>query len=124
MNRCNVHVSLLFVLSILCLSTTTLFADEYDPQKTAAERIQRQLSLANKMKAERLEREGKKAKRVQQEEKLGLYCGKASDSLRQYEQARLRWYALDDNGDRVYLTEKQLDAKKAQLRKDIAEHCQ
>lgn len=97
---------------------------DYDPQKAAAERIRQQLELANQMKAERLARERRQARQEEEEEKRNRFCVKAKDSLNQYEQARVRWYQLNEKGERVYLGADEINQRKQEIEKSIAENCQ
>ena len=97
---------------------------DYDPQKAAAERIRQQLELANQMKAERLARERRQARQEEEEEKRNRFCVKAKDSLNQYEQARVRWYQLNEKGERVYLSADEINQRKQEIEKSIAENCQ
>ena len=115
-------ILLVFTLQVCAWAQAT--DQDYDPQKAAAERIKREVELANQLRAERLEQERQQATQEAEDKKRIRYCNKVKDSLKQYEQARARWYKLNEQGERVYLSEDEINQRKEEIKDSIAEHCQ
>ncbi|MCG6971032.1 MAG: hypothetical protein LJE85_14785 [Gammaproteobacteria bacterium] len=97
-------------------------SDEYDAEKEAAERIKRQLELANEMRNQRLEKQRNKEAALEKEEMIEKRCVKLNDELRRLGERR-RWYRLDDSGERVYLSDAEVRRKKQTLQQEYDQRC-
>jgi hypothetical protein len=97
-------------------------SDEYDAEKEAAQRIKRQLELANEMRNQRLEKQRNKEAALEKEELIEKRCVKLNDELRRLGERR-RWYRLDDSGERVYLSDAEVRRKKQTLQQEYDQRC-
>ena len=95
-----------------------------DSDREYAERIKRQLELANQLRDERLRKERETQQQVEKEAKIATYCHRVDDELKRLNEPRRRWYELDNNGERVYLTEAQVNARRESLEKQFANSCE
>ena len=96
--------------------------NEYDAEKEAAERMQRQLELAEQLRNERLKKQREKDERLEQEEKLEKRCNRLKDDIRRFSERR-RWYRLDESGERVYLSEAEVQRKQQALQTEFDQKC-
>ncbi|WP_455209837.1 hypothetical protein [Kaarinaea lacus] len=125
---CNMFVkNFLVVVSTLIyvVFAGVIFAQsgDYNAEKEAAERIQRQLELAEELRNERLKKQREKEKQLEQEEQLEKRCNKLKDDLRRFGERR-RWYQLDEYGERVYLSDAEIKHKKQSLQKEYDQRCE
>ena len=95
---------------------------EYDAEKEAAERIQRQLELAEELRNERLRKQREKEELLEKEEKLEKRCNRLKDDIRRFSERR-RWYRLDESGERVYLSEAEVQRKQQALQTEFDQKC-
>lgn len=107
---------------MLCFTAMTVYADEYDPEKEAAERIKRQLQLADELRAKRLKKQQEKEELAEQEERTQKYCTRLKDDLRRFGERR-RWYHLDENGERVFLSEAEVRSRKQDIQNKYDQQC-
>lgn len=112
----------LIIFTTFGASVNLLANDNYDLEKEAAERTKRQLELANQLRKERLKKQREKEKKLQIEEKTRKSCVKMEDDLRRFNERR-RWYRLDENGERVFLSDKEVEVKRQSIQKKYDSHC-
>ncbi len=116
-------LSILLFICIAFSTTAGAQSADYDAEQEAAQRIKRQLELADEMRNERLKKQQEKERRQENEEKLEKQCQKLSEDLRRMNEHR-RWYRLDDKGERVYLSEAEVQSKKQSLQNEYDKRCQ
>jgi predicted metal-dependent hydrolase len=101
-------------------------ARSYAPPAAAAEDPQRRLDktrkLLNAYQAERQQAREQQEKRTQELAKRSRQCAIARDKLRQYQQYG-GIYRLDEQGNRVYLSDRERDALIKDSRDEIARWC-
>jgi len=112
----------LILLSVV-FPTTSMAQADYDAEQEAAERIQRQLELANELRAKRLQKQREKEQQLQQEEQLEKHCNRLKDELRRMDERR-RWYRLDENGERIYISEAEVRQRKQSLQTEYDRRCE
>ena len=84
--------------------------------QTVEERLMQQQKYVNFLQSERVERKEKREEAQQVEDKKRKLCAAMQDQLKGYDQGKYRWYELDDaSGERKFLAEDQIEAKKQQL---------
>jgi hypothetical protein len=110
-------------LFIIVVSAVNTHAEEYDAEQEAAQRIKRQLELANEMREKRLKKQREKEKQYEQEEQLQKRCARLKDELRRLGERR-RWYRLNEQGERVYLSEAEVRHKKDSLQNQFDQRCE
>ena len=115
-------VSLTMVAYMVFAGLIFAQSEEYDAEKEAAERIKRQLELANEMRNQRLEKQRKKEAELENAEQLEKRCVRLNDELRRLGERR-RWYRLDSKGERVYLSDAEVRQKKQSLQTEYDQRC-
>jgi hypothetical protein len=76
------------------------------------------------LQSERIERQEKRQAVQQQEDKKKKLCAAMKDQLKGYTEGGYRWYELDEtSGERKFLSDDQLDAKKKELQIEIKSNC-
>jgi hypothetical protein len=111
------------MVCVVGTATFTIHATEYDAEQEAADRIKRQLELANEMREKRLNKQREKQQQLEQEEQLQKNCTKLKDDLRRFNERR-RWYRLNEQGARVFLSEADVKRKKDSLQKQFDQRCE
>ncbi len=89
----------------------------------ARERVNRALSIyskVNKQKTKQLEQQ--KLKR-EEEEKIARLCIEMKDQLKQF-RSNVRWYELDEQGNRVYIDKDTVSQQKQTIQENIQQYCQ
>lgn len=86
------------------------------------QRMDKTRRLLNAFQVERQQQREQQAKQKQQAEERRRNCLQARDNLRQYSESG-SIYRLDDNGNRVYLSEQERAALVARHRQAAAEWC-
>lgn len=115
-------ISLIILLAFGNCAILLAANDSYDAEKEAAERIKRQLELASQLREQRLKKQREKEKRLEMEEKTRKNCGKIKDDLKKFSERR-RWYQLDENGDRVFLSDKQVAERRNAIQNNYDKSC-
>lgn len=88
------------------------------------QRLQYQQKYVNYLQSERLERQEKRQQAQQAADKKKKLCAALQDQLKSYNQGKYRWYELDEaSGDRKYLSDEQIEAKKQELQTEIKSNC-
>lgn len=116
---------LTLLMTFICAAysvTAIAQSSDYDAEQEAAERIKRQLELANELREKRLNKQREKEKQLRNEEKLESSCARLKDELRRLGERR-RWYQLDENGERVYLTDDEVRRKKETVQNEYDRQC-
>jgi Skp family chaperone for outer membrane proteins len=72
---------------------------------------------------EREEKELFKKEQTLYEKQQLLYCNQLIDKVKNYEEYRTRWYKLNDQGERVYLSEKEVNSNYKALKVKIKIEC-
>ena len=88
------------------------------------ERVERALSIYQKqreLEASEIERKRKMESRANQQAQR---CARVRDQLKQYERKRIRWYELDENGERVFLSKAQVEREQNALQQQYREFCE
>lgn len=78
--------------------------------------------MAKELENDRKERQSNREERRIAQKKRHKRCARARDQLLQYQQSR-RLYRLRDNGERVYLDDKQRQSTMKKLNRAIAKNC-
>ncbi len=92
--------------------------------KDVEQRLMQQKKYVNYLQAERLERQEKRQEAKAAEDKKKKVCAAFRDQLKSYTQGNYRWYELDEaTGDRYYISDDQLEAKKVELQTEIKSNC-
>ncbi len=78
------------------------------------------MSEREEFRAEKAKREADqfKSKEIKRD-----YCHRLTDRTRKYDEDRTIWYRLDENGERVYLGEDEVNKKYQDFLNEIAEEC-
>ena len=118
-----IWVALATLLSFSVVGLSFAQSEDYDSEKEAAERIKRQLELANELRENRLKKQREKENQLQHEEKTQQRCNKLKDELRRLSERR-RWYKLDESGERVYMSEKEVNATRKSIQKEYDSRCE
>lgn len=88
------------------------------------QRLVQQKKYVNFLQSERLERQEKRQEVKAAEDKKKKLCATLNDQLKSYTQGRYRWYELDEvTGERVFINDDQIEAKKAELQTEIKSNC-
>ncbi len=91
---------------------------------TVEQRLMQQQKYVNYLQAERLERQEKRQEAQQASDKKKKLCSKLQDQLKNFTQGNYRWYELDEtSGERKYLSDDRIEAKKEKLQSEIAVNC-
>ena len=92
--------------------------------KDVEQRLMQQKKYVNYLQAERLERQEKRQEAKAAEDKKKKVCAALRDQLKSYTQGNYRWYELDEaSGERNYISDDGLEAKKVELRTEIKSNC-
>ena len=84
------------------------------------QRLLYQQKYVNYLQSERLERQEKRQQAQHAADKKKKLCAALQDQLKNYNQGKYRWYELDEtSGDRKYLSDEQIEAKKQELQTEI-----
>ena len=88
------------------------------------QRLLYQQKYVNYLQSERLERQEKRQQAQQAADKKKKLCAALQDQLKSYNQGKYRWYELDEaSGERKYLSDEQIKAKKQELQTEIKSNC-
>ena len=88
------------------------------------QRLLYQQKYVNYLQSERLERQEKRQQAQQAADKKKKLCAALQDQLKSYNQGKYRWYELDEaSGERKYLSDEQIEAKKQELQTEIKSNC-
>jgi hypothetical protein len=116
-------LSILLIFSSVVFSTTTIAqSSDYDAEQEAAQRIKRQLELANELREKRLKKQREKEEQLRNDEQLEKRCARFKDELRRLGERR-RWYQLNEKGERIYLTDSEVRHKKEIVQKQYDRQC-
>ena len=110
------------ILAVTCQGVALAQTDG-DADREYKERIRKQLELANQLREERLRKEREQQEQEQKEEETKAYCLDLKDDLLNLSEGHRRWYELDENGNRVFLTEAQVSARRDALQKKFENRC-
>ena len=84
---------------------------------------ERQERYSNYLQSERLERKEKRAQAKQEKAELASKCNSVRADLNDMNQGGILYYDLDDNGNRVYIDESRVEAKRNRLRTYLDKKC-
>ena len=93
------------------------------PSLDSNERVKRALSIYQKMDKQKQREQSALREKRQREEKLARECNRIRDQLKQFK-GRTRWYRLDEQGKRVFLSKENVQQTKHSLEQDYNRHCQ
>ena len=117
-------LSILLVFVCVAFSVTAIAqSSDYDAEREAAERIKRQLELANELREKRLKKQREKEEQLHNEQQLEKHCARLKDELRRLGERR-RWYQLNEKGERIYLTDSEVRHKKESVRNEYGRQCE
>lgn len=92
--------------------------------QSAEQRLLEQKKYVNFLAAERIERKQKRQQAKQEKAKQTKLCNAMQDQLSGYTQGNYRWYELnEETGERTFLADDEIEAKKQQLQSDIKSNC-
>lgn len=87
-------------------------------------RLLEKQKYVNFLKSERLERKEKREEARAEKEKQKKLCAAMQGKLQSYNQGNFRWYELDEStGERVYVPDDQVEARKIKLQSEINSNC-
>lgn len=92
-------------------------------EQARQERLKREKRLSDALDAERREKEAKQAERREEIKGKKLACKKLRNELKDLERSYTIFYELDDDGERVILTDEQIQEKQEELREQIKKNC-
>ncbi len=78
--------------------------------------------MAKELEDDRKERQNNREERRIAQKKAQKRCARSKDQLRQYQRAS-SIYKLKNNGDRVYYSKEEREAKEKKISKSIAKYC-
>ncbi len=84
---------------------------------------ERQSKYSDYLQSERLERKQKREQIKQEKAELASKCHTVRADLNDMNQGGISYYDLDENGERVYIDESRVEAKKNRLRKYLEKNC-
>ena len=84
---------------------------------------ERQSKYSDYLQSERLERQEKRVKAKQEKTELASKCNSVRAELNDMNQGGILYYDLDENGERIYIDESRVEAKKNQLRTYLNKQC-
>lgn len=84
---------------------------------------ERQSKYSDFLQSERLERQEKRTQAKQAKAELVSKCNSVSAELSDMNQGGILYYDLDENGQRVYIDESRVEAKKNRLQKYLDREC-
>ncbi len=113
---------LLMIFSVVFSATAFPQSSDYDAEQEAADRIKRQLELANELREKRLNKQREKEEQLRNEEQLEKRCARLKDELRRLGERR-RWYQLNEKGERIYLSDGEVEFKKETVQKEYDRQC-
>lgn len=92
--------------------------------QSAEQRLLQQKKYVNFLTSERLERQEKRKEAQQEKDKKRKLCATMQDQLKGYTQGNYRWYELDEEtGERNFLADEKIEARKQELQSDIKSNC-
>jgi len=92
--------------------------------QSAEQRLLQQQKYVNFLTSERLERQEKRQEAQQEKDKKRKLCAAMQDQLKGYTHGNYRWYELnEDSGERQFLADDQIEAKKQELQAEIKSNC-
>lgn len=97
-----------------------------DSAQQAAERLQRQQRVLEAMESRRNEHRQElvdKQAKIDDEKQHKKACNKLRNDLADYERGGTIWYDLDDQGERQFLDQNELEHRKDNLRNEIGRYC-
>jgi len=86
------------------------------------ERIQRALSIYQKINKQQQREQDQAKQQRQREEKLLSQCNRLKDQLKQFK-PRMRWYELDEQGNRVFIDKATVAKRKQAMQDDYNRYC-
>ncbi len=84
---------------------------------------ERQQRYSDYLESERLERKQKRDEEKQKKAELVANCHSVRAELSDMNQGGVLYYDLDENGERVYIDESRVEAKKQRLKKYLNRNC-
>ena len=92
--------------------------------QSAEQRLLQQKKYVNFLTSERIERKEKRQQAQQEKDKKIKLCNAMQDQLNGYTHGNYRWYELDEKtGERTFLADDKIEAKKQELQSDIKSNC-
>jgi len=92
------------------------------PSPDPRARVQRALSIYEQQREQKQFNEQQLQLRKQAEQERQRHCLQLRDQLKQFD-SNIRWYELDAKGNRVFLDEQQLQAKRQETENYLKRHC-
>jgi len=88
------------------------------------DRLMQKQKYVNYLQSERIERQEKRQEAQQEKDKKKKLCANMQDQLKGYTQGNYRWYELnEETGERQFLADDQIEAKKQELQAEIKSNC-
>ena len=88
-----------------------------------ASRQEQQRRYSNFLESERLERKERREKVKQEKAELKANCHTVRADLEDIKQGGVQYYDLDENGNRVYIDESRVEARKRRLQEYLSKNC-
>ena len=84
---------------------------------------ERQKKYSDYLQSERLERQEKRVQAKQEKAELASRCNSVAAELNDMNQGGVQYYDLGENGERVYIDESRIEAKKKRLHEYVEKRC-
>lgn len=92
-------------------------------QASSQDRVARALAIYQKQREQSEQQQYQKQQERAYKAEKTRKCNEISDQLRQYQRNRVRWYELDENGQRVYLSDEQVTASRREMQQFHDKNC-
>lgn len=89
----------------------------------ARERVNRALSIYSKVNKQKSKQAEQQKLKREEQEKVARLCVEMKDQLKQF-RSNIRWYELDDQGNRVYMDKETVKRQKQNLQDNVEQYCQ
>ena len=92
--------------------------------KSSTDRVTRALAIYQKQRDQEKKARYNQQQQRAREDEIAQRCHQIRDQLKQYERRNVRWYELDTQGERTFLSKQQVAADKLKLESQYREYCQ
>jgi hypothetical protein len=92
-------------------------------QTSSQDRVSRALAIYQQQRDQEKKQSFQQQQQRAAEQERQRRCNEISDQLRQYQRNRVRWYELDENGERVFLSDDQIESSKREMQQYREKHC-
>lgn len=112
-------------------ATTNVLKEPVQPRQSSQtqtmslkeQRTQKALEVYEELNERRQQEKKEKLEAKLKQQKKRRQCNRMNDQLKKYSVGR-RWYDLDENGERRYLTDEEIQKKRKALQSRYKQHCE